>query len=105
MLIGRALARNGKEYSTARAAWKLPFQATITEPNGPSPGLGGAIMTGRAHSWMAASTGIGARAAQHQQVGAAAHRHQGIQGRGLGCSIGGAFHRGHDLLVGALALL
>ena len=60
MVIRLALARNGREYSTARAAWKLPFQATITEPNGPSPALGGAIMTARAHSWMAASTVAGA---------------------------------------------
>ena len=42
--------RNGKAYSTARAAWKLPFHATITEPNAPVAVVGGAIMTARAHS-------------------------------------------------------
>ncbi len=47
---------------------------------------------------------IGAGTAQHQQVGAATHRHQGVQGRCLGRGIGGALHRRHDLLVGAFAL-
>src|SRR5258705_410806 len=73
MVIRLALARNGREYSTARAAWKLPFQATITEPNGPSPALGGAIMTARAHSWMAASTVAGATVSGSAPGRAAGH--------------------------------